>query len=162
MKNNRNNEIKIINSQLVLIKELAKGDTLNNIAISLNIKYYNLQKRTQNLYKKFAVNNRKELIYKALKENVITTKDISKKFRKRFLKNLDSINLPKSEKYFLSSQEVIYLILKSQGFTEVEIREIMGLKGKYHSFCIANSILMKLDVKNFVQALVKYYNMGNI
>ena len=58
-------------SQIELLNQLAKGDTIKETAERMKLKYYNLQKQTQLLYKKFKVKNRTELIQKALNRNII-------------------------------------------------------------------------------------------
>lgn len=58
------NQINVRKSEIELLKFLATGKTIKECAVYLNKKYYNIQKRTQLLYKKFGVNDRKELIKK--------------------------------------------------------------------------------------------------
>ena len=148
-----NTENKLIKSQLCLLKELAKGKTLKDTATDLRISYNNLQKRTQLLYKKFNVHTRKELIIK----------DVSKKFRKRFIKISNKIDFTiQNLNYKLSPQEQAFLFLASKGKKEYQIRKILNLKGKYHSHCIKELILWKLNSKNMVEAIIKYYKLENI
>ena len=49
----KDEQMKLIKSQIELIKMLARGYTLQETADKMNLKYCNLQKRTQLLYKKF-------------------------------------------------------------------------------------------------------------
>lgn len=61
---NSNKAPRVIKSQLKLIKALAEGRTLKETADMLDISYYNLQKRTQLLYKKFKVQIGQHLLQK--------------------------------------------------------------------------------------------------
>ncbi len=54
--------MEITNNQKTILLALAQGKTLKLTAQELNLKYDNFTKQTQNLYKKFNVHNRKELI----------------------------------------------------------------------------------------------------
>lgn len=158
-----NTENKLIKSQLCLLKELAKGKTLRDTALNLHISYYNLQKRTQLLYKKFNVHTRKELIIKAIERKIISTKDVSIKFRKRFIKVSNKIDFTAQNlNYKLSPQEQAFLFLAGKGKKEYQIRNILNLKGKYHSHCIKELILWKLNSKNMAEAIIKYYKLENI
>lgn len=152
----------IIKSQLLLLKILAQGHTLLKSAEILGIKYYNLQKRTQNLYKKFNVTNRLQLIQKAIELKIITTKEVSTRFRKRFLKISNNVEYQTKIQYDLTNLEINYLHLFANGLTEKEIRDVLKLKGKYHSLCIRKTIIWKLNVDNMMQALVKYIKYVNI
>ncbi len=81
---NKPNKIKAIKSQIELLKLLASGMTLREIAEKTGKKYNNIKKRTQLLYLKFNASSRKDLIRIAKKEGFISHKDITNKFRKRF------------------------------------------------------------------------------
>ncbi len=78
--------IKLTNKQKTIILALAQGKTLKLTAQELSLKYDNFTKQTQNLYKKFNVHNRKELILKAVQQGIISSKNVSKSFKKRFTK----------------------------------------------------------------------------
>ena len=147
-------ELKVIKSQQELIKLLACGYTLKEIANKTNKKYFNIQKRTQKLYEKFGVNNRGDLIRKAIEYKIITTKDIKPLFKKRFTRIKNSIYeikllAPLSERAFN------FLKLKSSGKSDSEIIQIMGLYGTYPIWEIKRELYSKLDSTNILQVIYK-------
>ncbi len=97
-----------------MLKLLASGMTLREIAEKTGKKYNNIKKRTQLLYLKFNASSRKDLIRIAKKEGFISHKDITNKFRKRFVKNIETLNTT-SLKIELTEREIKHLQLKSQG-----------------------------------------------
>lgn len=152
----KQHKIKLINSQLELLKMLASGKTLKEISTIMNKSYYNIQKRTQLLYKKFDVNNRKKLILRAISEKLITNKDITMLFRRRFGKykfKKAGIEINYNKIQSLNEIEYYYLIFYSFGLPEVKIREKMNLYNTYTTLWIRNDICNKLNVENMIQAL---------
>ena len=79
-------ELRITSSQLSLLQILASGATIQEAALLSGKKYDNIKKRTNNLYKKFKVTNRADLIRKAINAGLISTKDVKVRFKKRFIK----------------------------------------------------------------------------
>ena len=142
-------------SQVELLNQLAKGDTIKETAEQMNLKYYNLQKRTQLLYKKFNVKTRRELISKAIKHKIIKTSAITPKFRKRFLKNMPvKIEpLPTKPRYKLEYDEITLLKLSATGATRKEIAEQMHLYNVYVANCIAGRACYNLYASNITQAV---------
>ena len=115
--------MKITNKQKTIILALAQGKTLKLTAQELSLKYDNFTKQTQNLYKKFNVHNRKELILKAVQQGIISSKNVSKSFKKRFTK------FPKNSfsTARLNTREKQYLQLAAQGFTKEQIIKEMNI-----------------------------------
>lgn len=144
------------NSQKELLKQLAKGFTIKETAELMHLKYYNLQKRTQLLYKKFNVKNRTELIKKALELKLIAHSDITPKFRKRFLKNMPAKTepLPTKPRYKLGNDEITLLKLSAAGATRKEIVQQMHLYNVNVANCIAGRACYNLKAKNITQAVV--------
>ena len=157
-------KIKIVKSQRELLLELASGKTLTEIAEKLNKTPNNIKKRTLNLYKKFNIHSRKELILKAIKQNIISCKNITRKCRKRFLtksNNVCTINNIKQPKTFnLTEREYNFLLLLSKGYTRKQIMEELRITNmhacNYHYYCM----LDKLNAKNAVQAIVTAIKYG--
>lgn len=152
-------QIKLINSQLELIKMLARGYTLQETADKMNLKYCNLQRRTQLLYKKFGVNSRKELINKALEQKIIKTSDISNKYRRRFLKSPLVNSTPKLIEP-LSDNEKEYLQLIAAGYSKQEIIEELHVLNIHFCNYIQNCICYKLNAKNILQAVIFAYKLN--
>ncbi|MBP3923746.1 response regulator transcription factor [bacterium] len=142
-------------SQIELLNQLAKGDTIKETAERMNLKYYNLQKRTQLLYKKFNVKTRKELISKAIKYKIIKTSAITPKFRKRFLKNMpvEIEPLPTKPRFKLEDDEITLLKLSATGATRKEITKQMHLYNVYAANCIASRACYNLYASNITQAV---------
>ena len=109
-------------SQLTLLKHLATGATLDEIAKKLNISHNTVKTRTKLLYKKFRVNNRKDLIFHALQLRIIPYSFVKPKFRKRFIKKVEPRQIPSLQDP-LSQEEITYLLLKSYSMKIYEIRE---------------------------------------
>ncbi|MFN7540612.1 MAG: helix-turn-helix transcriptional regulator [Bacteroidota bacterium] len=65
------NELKVNHQQLEILQFLAKGMIINEIAIRLGMSKSNIEKKIYNLYKKFNVQNQKELIAFALKNQLL-------------------------------------------------------------------------------------------
>ena len=145
--------ISLTRSQIALIKTLAGGDTLKNAAVQLESSYESVKKRTQLLYKKFAVKNRTELIKKALQLKLIANKDVKPKFRRRFVKVPVSSAKPVLRES-LTSKENQYLQLTAYGFTKEEIMKKMRLPNIYFCNYLTLCICGKLNAKNINQAVV--------
>ncbi|MBQ7764427.1 hypothetical protein IJ384_03545 [bacterium] len=64
--------------------------------------------------------------------------------------------------YKLSPQEQAFLFLAGKGKNEYQIRNTLNLKGKYHSYCIKELILWKLNSKNLAEVIIKYYALENM
>ena len=142
-------------SQIELLNQLAKGDTIKETAERMNLKYYNLQKRTQLLYQKFKVKNRTKLIQKAIKHKIISHCDLTPRFRKRFLNK--RAELPQVEpprlRYPLSEQELTLLKLSAAGATRNEIVKKMNLLNLNFANCIAGRACYNLCAKNITEAV---------
>ena len=144
--------MEINKSQMELILELMQGKTLNEIAETLNTTYNNIQKRTNNLYKKFNVKNRKDLSTALLQQNIITSTQIRKDFRKRFKTKIE--DTPISEEIEeLTKQELQYLFLASRAKTKKDIMSIMNLRNMHECNYIQASICRKLNAQNMINAL---------
>ena len=110
-------KLHIIKSQEELLKLLASGLTLREIADRTGKKVNNIKKRVQLLYQKFDVQSRQELISVAIKKEFISHKDVAKKFRKRFLKaKFDKMKIIK--KPDLSERELKLLQLRAQNIRQ--------------------------------------------
>ncbi len=149
-------KVRLIRSQINLILLLATGMTLKEIAIKEGKQENNIKKRTQNLYKKFLVANRKDLILKAIKQKIIKFKDISPKFRKRFFRENEIYNNFYSDitiKEELNAEEIKILTLLSKGFTKKQIiKELRYINIHYYNM-ILYGIFAKLHVENKIQAV---------
>lgn len=126
-------------SQQALLVWLASGMTIAKIAELSGKTFNNIQKRTQLLYKKFNAKNRQELISKALKLRLISSKEIKSLFKKRFIKlKKEEIKEPNT---IISIQEWQYIKLKSRGANINELIEgcrlwsYYGLKGLEYDIC---------------------------
>ena len=152
----QNEKIKLINSQKELLKILAQGYTLNEIAKIFNCSHDNIKKRTKRLYKKFNAKNRKELIQKAIKLKFLGYKDISYKFRKRFLKkdiNISSkINVPDNIEP-LNESEMKIFNLAVKGYTKKEIVKELNLLNMHSCNVSFYIILRKLKAENITNAV---------
>jgi len=147
--------ITLISSQLQLLKTLAKGETLVKTAEILNITYESVRKRTKLLYKKFSVHNRLELIRKAVELNFLSTREVTAKFRARFVKF--GLNLfTKNKNIPLTAQELYYLYLKFQGKTAKHIAEEMKLYGVFQVQYIKDAICRKFEVDNIRKVLIMF------
>ena len=144
--------VKIIKSQITLIKALAKGLTLKATAGMMKISYNNLQKRTQLLYKKFKVHSRRSLITKSLSLNLISSSEITKLFRRRFAYK-QKVDPPAPElNATLTEQELNYLELASHGATKKEIIERLNLINMHFCNFLLSEICAKLNAKNITEA----------
>lgn len=141
----------IIISQSILLKLLASGITLKQAARKLGVKYNTIKTRTRVLYAKFNVDNRKDLISKAIELNILSPDDVKFKFYKRFCSL--PINSKPTFKETLNQEEIHYLKLASQGLSAKDIIQKMSLTGIYHARYINLSICYKLDAKNITQAV---------
>ena len=158
MKHCFNKKFHLIKSQIELIKALAKGETLKQTAKNMGLKYFNLQKRPQLLYKKFNVTNRNALITLALDKKIITTKELTNKYRKRFTFFLTGENKINCSLIKLTNEEKIFLKLYFEGNTINKIILKQPLHGKYHARCIKESICRKFELRRLNQ-IIKYYYM---
>lgn len=152
--NAKEESITIIKSQVELLKALAKGYTLKVTAKNLDISYYNLQKRTQLLYKKFGVQNRQSLISAALKFNIIPYSDVTNRFRDRFVYNrrIFNVSTPVLNEV-LTERELEYLKLASQGKSKKDIIEELGLLNMNFCNYVLSQVCYKLNAKNVTQAV---------
>lgn len=148
-------------SQLTLLKHLATGATLEEIAKKLNISYNTVKTRTKLLYKKFRVNNRKDLIFRAIQLRIIPYSFVKPKFRKRFIKKIEPRQIP-SLQDTLSEEEIAYLLLKSCSMKIYEIRETMHLVSAYHERYIHNLVCSKLNARNIIHAITNAIMLGII
>lgn len=144
-------KLTLTSTQLCLLKLLASGSTLQEIALMCGKKYENIKKRTNNLYKKFKVQNRLDLVRKAIKADLIKTGDVTVRFKKRFIKDefLHDACLCQN----LTEEEIRYLYLVSIGKTQREIVCIMNFYGIYPAQYIRKCICLKLNCKNMTQAV---------
>ena len=142
----------LTNKQYELVILLASGITLKEIAVKLNKSYNDIRKRTLNLYKKFDVHNRLELVQFLIKTEIISTKNVTKKFRNRFIKK--SIYVPETENIILLEyEEYIYLRKRGKGKTKKDIVAEMKLYSKYPLDIMDKNICYKLNCKNITQAV---------
>lgn len=148
-------------SQFTLLKHLATGATLKEIARKLNISHNTVKTRTKLLYKKFRVNNRKDLIFHALQLRIIPYSFVKPKFRKRFIKRIEPRQIPSLQDP-LSQEEITYLLLKSCSMKIYEIIETMHLVSVYHERYIHNLVCSKLNAKNIIQAVTNAKILGII
>ncbi len=159
---NSNKAPRVIKSQLKLIKALAEGRTLKETADMLDISYYNLQKRTQLLYKKFKVHNRAALITKALKFKIIPSSDIKKHFRLRFTNKLDSNRTNLKLKSDLTELEINYLKLAASGAIKKEIIKQLNLINMHFCNFLLAEICSKLNARNITEATTKAIRLNVI
>ncbi|MCM1004139.1 MAG: LuxR C-terminal-related transcriptional regulator [Candidatus Gastranaerophilales bacterium] len=145
--------IEVIKSQKELLLLLAKGYTLQKIAEILNKNYYNIQKRTQNLYEKFKVNNRADLIRVSIDAKILSTPDVTLKFKKRFAK---ISNLKQEVKLLepLTERAINFLRLKLQGKSDTEIIKILNLYSTYPVWEIKRELYYKFNCDNLIQAIL--------
>ncbi len=144
-------ELRITSSQLSLLQILASGATIQEAALLSGKKYDNIKKRTNNLYKKFKVTNRADLIRKAINAGLISTKDVKVRFKKRFIKR--EILPEILQEQGLTEEELRYLYLVSQGKTQKEIIAIMGLCSVYMAQYLRKCICEKLNCKNITESV---------
>lgn len=149
--------IKVIDSQLNLIKLLAKGDTIKEIALKTNAEYWAIQKRTQLIYKKFGVKNRLALITKAIEQSLIKTEDVSQKFHERFVKMPEGVKPELIEK--LARRELMFLFLWSLGCRKKKVMELLNLPNLYFCNYLITEICKKLNAKNITQAVIFAYKL---
>ena len=71
MREFENTELQVNNKQLEILQFLAKGMIVNEIAIRLGMSKSNIEKKIYSLYKKFDVQNQKELIAFAHKNELL-------------------------------------------------------------------------------------------
>jgi DNA-binding CsgD family transcriptional regulator len=71
MREFENTELQVNNKQLEILQFLAKGMIVNEIAIRLGMSKSNIEKKIYSLYKKFNVQNQKELIAFAHKNELL-------------------------------------------------------------------------------------------
>lgn len=165
------NKPNINDSQILIVKTLAKGETLKDSAKLLNINYNNFQKQVQKLYRLFNVNSRLELITKALDFKFIKYSNIYSKFRKRFVyknnqtsisnetENIKLISLNDTENYpkiteNLTEEEIKYINLIARGFTKKYIISELRLCNMYTCNVLGMQICAKLNAKNLRQAVI--------
>lgn len=151
--NNNFKKFTLLKTQIELLKILASGITLKETAQKLCVKYNTIKTRTKVLYKKFNVDNRKDLISKAIELKILSFKDVKIKFYKRFCCFKENYTNP-TPKEILTIEEIQYLKLASQGLSAKDIIQRMSLTGKYHAQYINLSLCYKLDAKNITQAVV--------
>ena len=159
----RKKEIKLIKSQKELLLELASGKTLNEIAEKLNKKPNNIKKRTLNLYKKFNVHSRKELLSETINKYIISYKNITRKCRKRFLTKSNvvrTLNIERPKTFNLTEQEYNFLLLLSKGYTRKQIMEKLRITNMHACNYCYYCMLDKLNAKNAVQAIVAAIKYG--
>lgn len=152
-------KLHITTSQKDLLILLATGLTLKEIAQKSEKKLNNIKKRVQLLYIKFDVNSRRELINQAIKNNFISCKDVSKKFRKRFGKSKPE------EKYInkninLSDKELKLLILKSQNIKQSEQIKLLGLWSYYGLKQLEYHVCEKFECEKLIEAVFIAKNFG--
>lgn len=157
-----NDSVNAIDSQIILIKALAKGQTLKETAEVLNLNYYNLQKRTQLLYRKFGVHSRAALIAKSVKYKIIYNSDVCNKFRKRFIKDFRvTVN---SEKFHLDDNltelEIKYVECAMRGMTKTEIISSLNLLNMNYCNYVISQICRKLNARNITQAAAYAIRLG--
>lgn len=148
--------IKVINSQIILIKMLASGITLQEAAYNLNTTHNNIKKRTQNLYKKFGVNSRKTLIIKCIRAKIISYKDIKYRFRKRFIESVLKDKPAEDNKVIinLTKEEINVLKLLVAGYKRKQIIECLGFYNMYYCNYVIDCICRKLRADNIMSALI--------
>lgn len=144
-------ELTLTSSQLRLLQILASGATIQEAALHSGKKYDNIKKRTNNLYKKFKVTNRADLIRKAINAGFISTKDVKTRFKKRFIKR--EILPEILQEQGLTEEELRYLSLVSEGKTQKEIIALMGLCSDYMGQYLKKCICGKLNCKNITEAV---------
>ena len=151
-KYNKGGKMELRRSQMALILELMRGETINQIAQTLNISFDSAQKRTKNLYKKFNVSSRRELAQVLIEKDIIATRQLSKKFRKRFPVKIEeqTIEPPIEE---LTEQELTYLSLASKATTKKNIIKQMKLRNMHDCNYIQACICRKLNALNMINAL---------
>lgn len=148
-------------SQLVLLKLLASGMTMKEIAVLLNISSNTAKTRLKTLYKKFGVISRAGLIKRALKFNIIKSTDVKSRFRKRFSKkdyNIEDAGIYEP----LTEEEIKYINLICLGKSQKEIIKSIPLSGIFHARVLAITICSKLNAKNITHAVAKIYRLENI
>ena len=158
-------KIKLIKSQKELLLELASGKTIPEIAQKLDKTPNNIKKRTLNLYKKFNVHYRKELLLKAIEQKIISYKNISPRCRKRFLKSDNipvSVEVKTPNNLELSEKEYNFLLLLSQSYTRKQIMKILNFYNMHDCNYYYHCMLNKLNAKNAIQAVVVGIKYGII
>lgn len=142
----------IIKSQKELLKLLASGLTLREIAVLTNKKLNNIKKRVQLLYKKFEVNSRQKLISAAIKKGLISTYDVTKRFKKRFTRiksdNKKIIQCPN-----LSERELKLLKLRAQNIKQTILIEQLNLWSYYGLKQLEFHVCEKFETENILQAI---------
>lgn len=147
----KSHKITLIKSQLELLKLLAGGLTLKEIAEKTGKKLNNIKKRVQLLYEKLDVNNRHDLITIALKNNFISHKNVTNRFRKRFSKiKIQNKTIKNVE---LSEREIKLLKLKSQCLSQAELIEELGLWSYYGLKQLQFYVCKKMECKNILEAV---------
>lgn len=156
----KDKKLHLIKSQIELLKLLACGYTLNEIANLTQKTYDNIKKRTQLLYKKFAVNSRQELIIKAKKEGFIVRDDISSRFKIRF--NKTKFKAKNKPEFTLTDFETKLLKYKSQGFKCAEIIDKLGLWSYYGLKQKEFYLCAKMNCSNILEAVFYAKKLGII
>lgn len=152
--------MKLRTSQMELALQLVKGYTLKEIAINLNSNYDSIRKRTRSLYKKFRVTERNNLAAALIEEKIITTMQVSERFRKRFTyKKLKSYEVQSPTKE-LTEQELKYLRLVLDGNTKSNIIKKMNLYNMHYCNYIQACICRKLNARNITNALFIVGKLG--
>lgn len=150
-------KIKLIKSQKELLLELASGKTIPEIAEKFDKTPNNIKKRTLNLYKKFNVHCRKELLLKAIEQKIISYKNIFPRCRKRFLKSDNisaSFKLETPKNLELSEKEYNFLLFLAQSYTRKQIMKMLNFYNMHDCNYYYHCMLNKLNAKNAIQAVV--------
>ena len=150
--------IKLVKSQFELLLLLAKGFTLKEIAKNSNCTTDNIKKRTHKLYKKFKVNSRKELILKAISQKIIQYRNISKKFRDRFLKTKKESHINNFDTTInenLTQLEINVLILAAANLKKEEIISKLSFPNMHYCNYVFYEIFKKLKTKTISESILK-------
>lgn len=145
------NNIQLTQNELIVLKQLAKGHTLKQIAQNLNKSYHSIHQFTRRLYHKFKVTNRLKLIEKALELDIIKYANISKKFRDRFCHpERENVTIELVEP--LTDEELTYLKLVIEHNTKKQIIEKLNILNINFCNYIIWNICCKLKARNITQA----------
>lgn len=146
-------EIKLTENELIVLKELAKGDTLKQIAQNLGKSYHSIHQFTRKLYQKLKVNNRRNLIIRALELKLLTYTAISKKFRDRFCIPPKTAKETIKLREPLTDEELAYFRLAIiQHYTKKQIIEKLNILNINFCNYIISNICYKLYARNLTQA----------
>ena len=162
VQDNNFQDIKLNKTQIILLKILATGHSLKEIAQVLGVSYNTVKTRTKLLYKKFEVSNRADLIHKALDLKLLSRKDIKSKFYKKFILKKIDVKTQANLTEALTPQEITYLKHSAHGMTANEIIETMNLTGIYHAKYLKWSVCYKLNSNNITEAAYNAQVLGII